>query len=253
MPYYVRWPSTSRHEERKFFQIAGFPHVVGAIDGTLIHIDAPHDDEPAYVGRDNKHSINLLVVSGPMHQFFFASAKSPGSFHDSRALRISRLWEIWEDQHWRPDGDENSIILGDSAYPLKSWLIPPTVSNINANIRRLANAVPRFERIHKKTRFIVECAIGILKNQFRCLRHLRIKQPYKISTVIYACITLHNMQNKWHRGSYAYDTVLNGIANQEPLDLPEEPAAPQQMQCHDGVIRQRAVLEYFSLNNSQER
>lgn len=247
MPYYIRWPTSTIRDEALFARKAGFPNVKGIVDGTLIHILAPFVDEPIYVGRDNKHSINLMVVSGPKNQFYYASAAFPGSFHDARCIKKSSLWTMWDDRGWRPDDDENSIILGDSAYPLRRWLIPPTIRNVNANIRYLANAVPVFERAHRKTRFIVECSIGILKQEFLCLRFLRVKEPRNISTIIYTCVTLHNMQNAFHRGSYSYDDVLNRIANQEIPNDPEEPQF-QEVQENDlaGVNRQRQILEYFA-------
>lgn len=52
MPFYVRFPATSVHDEQLFRRRAGFPHVKGVIDGTLIHINAPSDSEPSFVGRD---------------------------------------------------------------------------------------------------------------------------------------------------------------------------------------------------------
>lgn len=174
LPIYVRWPITSRIVERDFFNIAGFPNVKGIIDGTLIHIDSPSIDEPAFLSRDNKHSFNVLVVSGPKNQFFFASAKFPGSMHDARAVRCSEMWRRWEVDGWRPDDDNDAIILGDSAYPLTTWLIPPTIRNVNAHVLHLARAVPIFERVHRKTRFIVENSIGILKEEYPCLNYLRI-------------------------------------------------------------------------------
>lgn len=197
MPLFVRWPTVSYIIERQFFAIAGFPYVKGIVDGTLIHIDAPKIDEPAYVGRDNKHSINAVVVSGPQNQILFISAKCPGSVHDSRALRVSNVWNTWEGG-WRPDNNNNSIILGDSAYPLTTWLIPPTVRAANMRIRGLAPAIEQFRKTHRKTRFIVERTIGIWKEEYPCLNYMRIKDPIRISTVIYAAAALHNMQNK-HR------------------------------------------------------
>lgn len=157
MSLFVRWPSATQIVEAQFYQRCNFPHVKGVVDGTLIYIDAPKAEEPIYVSRNNKHAINVVVVSGPRNQFFFVSAMSPGSFHDSRALKISKLWNVWDREGWRPNDDVNSVILGDSAYPLRQWLMPPTVRNINANDRRLAQAVPVFLRAHRKTRFIVEC------------------------------------------------------------------------------------------------
>lgn len=102
MPFYIRWPTNCFFIEQEFFDLAGFPHVKGVVDGTIVHIDAPKIGEPLYVGRDNKHPTNVLIVSGPKNDFFFASAKSPGSFHDARALQVSNLWQSWEEQRWRP-------------------------------------------------------------------------------------------------------------------------------------------------------
>lgn len=253
MPLYIRWPTNSIFIEQEFFDLAGFPNVKGAVDGTIVHIDAPKIGEPLFVGRDNKHSINTLIVSGPKNQIFFVSAKSPGSFHDARALRVSNVWKSWHIERWRPGksmcygktarmysvqsifytlvwiiiikfkklfltvgNDEDSIILGDSAYPLTSWLIPPTIRAASVNSRRLTLAVEHYQSAHRRTRFIVERTIGILKEEFPCLNHMRIKSTERIVAVIYSCATLHNMQNHFRRGSYAYDTVLNRIA-QLPL------------------------------------
>lgn len=246
MPIYVRWPTSSHLIQQQFFNIAGFPHVKGIIDGTLVRIDAPQIDEPVYVGRDSTHSINVVIVSGPQNQIFFASAKSPGSFHDSRALRVSNLWDRWEIEGWRPDRDVQSIILGDSAYPLTSWLIPPTVRAVNANNRLLVGGVQLYQTTHRKTRFIVERTIGILKEEYPCLNHFRFKTPYRIATAIYACVTLHNMQNHYRRGSYAYDAVLSRIANQRaPIDEGHGNENVEQNNP-DGILRQHELLGYFA-------
>lgn len=246
MPLYVRWPTSSILVEREFRQKAGFPNVKGAIDGTLVRIDAPANEEPIYVARDNKHAITVLLVSGPKYQIFFVSAKSAGSFHDSRALRISKLWESWEINRWRSDGDPRSVLLGDSAYPLKSWLMPPIVRDVNANIRHLAQAVPAFLQAHRKTRFIVECSIGILKEQFPCLNHFRFKTPAKVCTAIYACVTLHNMQNHFRHGSYSYDTVLNRLANQNFNNQNNVDVIHDTENDNAGILRQREILEVFA-------
>lgn len=251
MPMFIRWPTISTFIEREFYNIAGFPNVKGVVDGTLIQINAPSQDEPTYVARNNKHAINVVLVAGPKHQFFFVSARSPGSFHDARAIRISNLWRSWENERWRPDNDNRSIILADSAYPLTSWLIPPIVRMANANMRQLAPAVPIYERLHRKTRFIVECAIGILKNEYPCLKHLRIRNPTYIAAIIYSCVTLHNMQNNFHRGSYAYDSLLNQLTNPnmhqqiQPIITQPNQNIPHQNDQNDGIIRQRQILQYF--------
>lgn len=93
---YVRWPENSAHITFGFWRIAGFPGVAGAVDGTLVPIEARHLYEKDYVDRHGQHSINAMVVCGPNHEFFYASARWPGSVHDNRVLRNSSLFQKWE-------------------------------------------------------------------------------------------------------------------------------------------------------------
>lgn len=249
MPLYVRWPTNANDIDIKFQRKAGFPHVKGIIDGTLIHINAPHNDEPIFVSRTNKHAINLLLVCGPQYEFFYASAKGPGSFHDSRCLQISSLWHSWEVGGWRPANDNQSIILGDSAYPLTNWLITPTIRVANRQ-PYLQNAIEIYLRKHRHTRFMVENAIGILKHQFYCLRYgFRFTCPIRVSAAIYACVTLHNLQNFSRNGSYDYDAELNRIANNENIGNDDQQGLdgnnPNHMDRADGIGRQRELIEYF--------
>lgn len=252
MPLFIKWPLNSVDIQTKFERKAGFPNVIGIIDGTLIHMDAPTDDEPIFVSRDNRHSINALVVSGPNNEFFYVSAKAPGSFHDSRCLQISSLWNAWEHQQWRPLNANRPVILGDSAYPLKSWLITPIVRNINM-VPQLENGINEYQRKHRKTRFIVECTIGIWKEEYPVLNGFRFRSPRRISNAIYATATLHNMQNFHRHGSYNFDRNLNAIANQE--DENDIEALPDMNEPDDNLLlnadnaavnRQREYIEYFN-------
>lgn len=249
MPLYIRWPTDAQYISEKFERIAGFPNVKGIIDGTLVHIDAPSVDEPVFVGRDNRHSINVVVVCGPHYEFFFVSAKNGGSVHDSRCLQTSALWRTWELQNWRPNNDRRSIILGDSAYPLRSWLMTPVIRNVIARDPALAQPMERYLRKHRKTRFRVECTIGIWKEQFPCLNQLRVRSPQRCSIIIYSCAVLHNMQNHYRHGSFRHDAILNRFVNRddaiplnEPIPLNEDEEAIAEM---DAIERQRQLIEYF--------
>lgn len=173
---YVRWPENMDQVVSKFFAIKGMPLVCGCLDGTLIKLDAPKEHEEAYVDRHGNHSISCMVVCGPDLQFYYSYANWPGSTHDSRVLRNSCLFRRMENG-WRPI--QNGIILGDSAYPLKDWLIPPLSNN-----RRFLNA-------HKSTRRVVENAIGILKEKFPVLNYLRVS-PEMASDVFNCAVTLCN-------------------------------------------------------------
>ncbi|XP_013404377.1 putative nuclease HARBI1, partial [Lingula anatina] len=59
---FVQFPNGRRLEEVKkgFFQLAGMPNVIGAIDCTHVHILAPTGArEPDFVNRKGRHSLNV--------------------------------------------------------------------------------------------------------------------------------------------------------------------------------------------------
>jgi len=177
---YVKWPDNPAGIAEDFLDEGGMPFVCGCLDGTLINIDAPVQDEAAYVDRHGNHSINALLVSGPDMSFYYVLADWPGSVHDARVLRNSGLYERFEGG-WRPFPD--AIILGDSAYGSRQWLIPPETEN-PGDVRER-----RFLRLHKATRRLIESAIDILKEKFPCVNHLRL-DPVSECQVIKCCVTL---------------------------------------------------------------
>ena len=54
--------------KNNFFKIAKFPGVIGAIDGTLIPILAPKEDEHAYICRKGYHALNVQGVVDANHR-----------------------------------------------------------------------------------------------------------------------------------------------------------------------------------------
>lgn len=192
----VRWPTVNALAvPQMFMRYANFPRVAGVVDGSLVKIDAPHENEMAFVDRNGNHSINIMVVSGPNLEFFYASARWPGSVHDARVLRVSSLAQRWEDG-WRPF--PKAVILGDSGYGLRKWLLTP---NMPIEIPP-SEAVNRFLRAFKSTRRTVENSLGILKEKFPCLNHMRM-QPLPACNVALGCIILHNLEKRF--GSELYE------------------------------------------------
>ena len=106
---HVAWPTNRTHIAPEFIQRGGFPCVGGCIDGTLIPIDAPNDDEAVYVDRHGNHSLNVCMVCGPEFKFYYVNAQWPGSAHDSRVLRNTSLSRDFENG-WRPF--PGAVLLG---------------------------------------------------------------------------------------------------------------------------------------------
>uniref|UniRef100_A0A914X2W5 DDE Tnp4 domain-containing protein n=1 Tax=Plectus sambesii TaxID=2011161 RepID=A0A914X2W5_9BILA len=191
----IKWPDSAQDRReigRRFYNlksqyatsVVGMPSVCGAVDGTLVNVLAPKKDEHQFVDRHGNHSLNCTAVAGPNCEFYFISAKWPGSVSDCRVLRNSALWRRFEADGWRPF--PGAVLLGDSIYPTKEWLIPMKSSPPADRAR--------FYAAHAKARRVVECAFGILKMRFRCLfEGLRVKDPVFACEIIKACAALHNL------------------------------------------------------------
>lgn len=83
--------------------------------------------------------------------------KWPGGTHDSFIWNNSSLKHIF-DNSTISDG----WLLGDSAYPLRPWLLTPVLNPITPSENRYKSA-------HVRTRNTVERAFGVLKSRFRCI------------------------------------------------------------------------------------
>ncbi len=89
-------------QSRLFQEIAQMPSVIGCIDGTHVRVSPPAADEASYVNRHHEHSINVLICCRADLRVQFISARAPGSWHDSRVLRTSRLFQNFDGNGLRP-------------------------------------------------------------------------------------------------------------------------------------------------------
>lgn len=81
MDLLIAWPEENGIRIAKGFEDIGdlrMPNVAGAVDGTLIKIVTPTEDEHQYVDRHNNHSLNVMAVCDAKMYFLFASAGFPG-------------------------------------------------------------------------------------------------------------------------------------------------------------------------------
>ncbi len=218
----LHFPGNPQAEARKFQDVAGIPGIIGVIDGTHIRCTPPSTDEDAYINRHHHPSINVTVVAGPDYKIYFARVSCPGSWHDARVLRTSQLWTTFEEQGALPF--PNAILLGDSAYPLRPWLITPVLG------QEEDPHVRHFNRAHKRTRSIVERSIGILKSRFRILQAgFRLRDMEVTARAIKALIIIHNLcivnQDNGHDMQEEDNDEGDGQNNDgEPQDHDDQPA-----------------------------
>ncbi|KAK7095731.1 hypothetical protein V1264_005102 [Littorina saxatilis] len=182
---FVRLPTPLQEADQtiaKFYQKADFPNVVGCIDCTHVQILAPTENEHVYVNRKGRHSINVQLVCDADLIIINCVVNWPGSVHDSRILRESNIFQLFETLPRPIPG----ILLGDAGYPLKEWLMTPFTDP-------QTREKERFNGSHCSTRSTIERTNGVLKKRWHCLHSQLRYDPPRACRIIMACIVLHNV------------------------------------------------------------
>lgn len=220
----IRWPNDEEaaRNKRAFRALgrcdgveAGLPDVIGAIDGCHVRITRPTVCEEDYYNRKKFHSIILQAVCDADMVFTDVFVGFPGRAHDARVLEESFLFE---EAASRYDG---GYLLGDAAYPLLPWLLPP--------YRHVTSSwqpwMSKFNRVHSKQRVVIEIAFGLLKGRFWRLDKIDVNSiPQAVEIVMAACV-LYNLARR-HADVLEDSDISNsnlGIFSSEPVDVGHKP------------------------------
>jgi len=114
--------------------------------------------------------------------FLDISVGWPGSLHDARVFRRSTLGRRLDREGLHP-----YLILGDSAYPQKTYLIVPFRDD-----GHMSPDQKKFNNVCSASRVIIEQSFTRLKGKWRCLKHLDMENMQLLSRVITSAFVLHN-------------------------------------------------------------
>jgi hypothetical protein len=198
-------------------------------------IIAGGENAELFRNRKGYFSLNVQTVCNSNLEITNIVARWPGSVHDSTIFSNSRLRANFEDGAY-----ENSLLLGDSAYPSKQYLVTPLL-NPQTAAERLYN------ESHIQTRNIIERLFGIWKRRFPILAIGMRYHLHRIMPIIVATAILHNIARRNN------DAVPNVDAD---LDLPK-PWNEMLAACdifngrinndiNDGAIRTEIIHNYFA-------
>lgn len=178
-------------------QMWQFPCCWGAIDGCHIPIKCPPGGLQSckeYHNFKNFYSIVLMAMVDAKYRFTWGSCGFPGNSHDSVILQSTDLWEQIQEKEFLPNIAKKfngievpPLILADSAFQLKSWLMKPyTNAKLTAKERYFNYRLSR-------GRMVTECAYGQLKGRWRILMRKCESLPEEVKMITLACMVLHNI------------------------------------------------------------
>ncbi len=173
-----------------------FHHACGALDGKHVAIKKPKKSGSAFYNYKGFFSIILMGLVDADYKFLWAnvgiegSASDAGVFNQSpleAALREGTLGLPDPEPLPHDDRDTPYFIIGDDAFPLRTWLVKPYSHRYLSHEERI------FNYRTSRARRVVENAFGILANRFRCLLTTMGTTPEHTSGIVQACLVLHNI------------------------------------------------------------
>lgn len=187
---FIKWPEANEVPlvEMGFYRKRSIPGIIGAIDCAHFKINRPKDNAIKYFNRNHYYSLNLQAIVDADKKFLDIHCGEPGSLHDARVLRRSPFFsDVIANQN--VIFPNNTFIIGDSAYPNNSWIVPPF-----RDTGRLTDQQKHFNFIHSSTRIVVENAFGLLRVRFRRVMHFMEQKNnhLAINLIVCACV-LHNI------------------------------------------------------------
>ena len=171
------------------------PQCAGSIDGSHIPVTPPALNHTVYFNRKGWYSVILQAVID--HQYLFRDVYIgwPGSVHDARVFANSSLFKKAENGLILK-GESMAVgrcnvpvfVIGDSAYPLISWLMKPFPDN-----DRMTDEQKVFNYRLSRARIVVENAFGRLKARWRRLQKKIDMHIDNVPNVVAAFCVLHNI------------------------------------------------------------
>lgn len=174
-----------------------FPYAFAATDGSHLPIKCPDGGAQAmkqYFNFKGFYSIVLMALVDAKYRFIWASVGAPGNTHDSTLIQSTKLWSEIVAGKIIPNLVQEvesveipPLVLGDGAFPLRSWIMKPHGDAVLPEDKRY------FNFRHSRARLVTEGAFGRLKSRFRVLHRKCESKKENVKLYGLACVVLHNI------------------------------------------------------------
>lgn len=219
---YIKWPAGGAKKQiiEKHRKRSGFTGCVGFVDGSLLSLHEKPGYEPQlFFNRKKRFMVSSTIICDYDLKILYAQVGDIGTAHDAKTLREGELGKNVE-KLFSP----REFILGDGAYPKRSWLLP-----VQRNYKRnqLTGSDIKFNKCISRMRVRIENCFAALKGRFPSVDQLRNKikrkeDLVKVSDWVLTCCMLHNFCLIYDTNKtleYFSDVFLNNnIKTQERLN-----------------------------------
>ncbi|GAA0160246.1 hypothetical protein LIER_16841 [Lithospermum erythrorhizon] len=199
-PEFIKIPVSRRRLSETtlgFQESTHLPNMCGSIHSSAIKLHSLPTtliNPSIYYSHSGFPSILLQLVSDHKKIFWDVCVKAPGGYDIATHFRDSLLYNrlisgdiVWDKglnvrgEYVRP------YIIGDSGYPLLSFLLTPFSHN-----RSGTPAQNAFDEALTRGRKVAQEAIGLLKGRWKILQDLNVGLNHAPQTIV-ACCVLHNL------------------------------------------------------------
>lgn len=179
----------------QFFIRWNFPNCFGAIDGKHCKINCPANNGSTYFNYKKHFSIVLQAIADADYKFIVIEVGGAGRQSDGGTFQYSTTYQLLESGNFNVPEDSYipktliktpNVLVGDEAYPLKSYLMRPYPRN------NLTPEKAAFNYRLSRARRCVECAFGILCAKQRILTKNIETNTENACDIIKASCILHN-------------------------------------------------------------
>ncbi|KAJ8023950.1 Protein ALP1-like [Holothuria leucospilota] len=138
-----------------------------------------------------------MAVVDADYNFLLVDVGTPGSIADGGIWRETSLGQALEEGRADfpypeplPGEDDHDIpytLVGDDAFPLKSWMTKPYPH------RQMSREQKIFNYRLSRAKRVAENAFGIFASRHRCFLTTMKQEPKNVKTIVYVACVLHNL------------------------------------------------------------
>lgn len=189
----IFWPNVDERNEiaGRFNGKYSMINCVGIVDGTIFPLEyKPPLNGEDYYNRKGGYGLHSLVFCDDMARIREITLGWPGSVHDNRVWRRSRIF-LNQEQFF----NSRQYLIGDSAFHPSKVMVPSFKKPFGCD---LDDYKMFFNTMIAKPRIRSEHCIGLLKGRFPYLKRIRIlirhrKDMIRINRIITTAAVLHNL------------------------------------------------------------